>query len=391
MEEGYTIPKIKDKHKKRDRSPDGEVRTPILGSRLSSNDELSASPGEISHKRQMFASVNSPGETDTSMGSTSIAMVSTVLSKSIAMVNEVTRESIMELEADLITYENSNKSTSINHWDYFSPESKWIIRGILRREHHNEKSIFKGKQWKDFESYDREFLFSLLKRFAPEASGKSTGNLTITDRFMLLKYDFDVYKGPIDTQRHIQQLATLQLTCEHEIASQEASLSKILIDNISTDLLIQKRLKSLVKIKNPQTIDEFSDALTLQTKYLSNVVNESVTHLGVSRETFAIGSNDREIENSRDYRQMKSCNGCGSSHGGLCILSKHPNYNSNHETISWKDSEPGKALAILGYRNLPWDKQMVKNKSTGEHELVPWNSAPPKPMRNKDGKKFKKT
>jgi len=78
----------------------------------------------------------------------------------------------MELEADLMTYENSNKTASINHWDYFSPESKMIIRGILRREFQNEKAMFKGKKWEDFESYDSELLFTLLKKFAPEASGK---------------------------------------------------------------------------------------------------------------------------------------------------------------------------------------------------------------------------
>jgi len=155
---------------------------------------------------------------------------------------------------------------------------------------------------------------------------------------------------------------------------------------MASDLKIQKRLKSLVKIKNPKTIDEFSDALTDLAKYLSNIVNEAVFNLGVSKETFAIETIEREAE----FRPMK-CNGCGSSHGGSCILSKHPNYNSNHETISWKDSDPGKALLDLGFRNLPWDKQMVKNKSTGVNELVPWTNAPPKPIRNKEGKKFKKT
>ena len=169
----------------------------------------------------MFASMSSPGDADTStVGVTSsIAMVSTVLSKSIPMVSAVTRESIMELEADLITYENSNKSASIHHWDYFSPESKLIVKGILRREHQSDKSVFRKQKWEDFEVFDREFLFSLLKRFTPEASGKSIGNMTITDRFMLLKYEFVVFKGPIDTQRYVQQIITLQLTCEHEIAS----------------------------------------------------------------------------------------------------------------------------------------------------------------------------
>ena len=390
MIEEYRIPK----KRKGEPSADQHETTPILGSKLaSSHEDQPRSPSTVSHKRQMFASMSSPGDADSStVGVTnSIAMVSTVLSKSIPMVSEVTRESIMELEADLITYENSNKSASINHWDYFSPESKLIVKGILRREHQSDKSMFRKQKWEDFEVFDREFLFSLLKRFAPEALGKSTGNLTIADRFMLLKYEFDVFKGPIDTQRYVQQVITLQLTCEHEIASQESSLVKILIDNMATDQLIQKRLKSLVKIKNPKSLDEFTDALTEQAKYLTNVVSEAVSYLGVNRGIFTIGIPDRDIESAKDLRPMKHCNGCGSNHGGSCMLSKHPNFNNDHESINWKDSEPGKALAILGYKNLPWNKQMVKNKSTGEYELVQWLQAPSKPMRNKEqSKKFKK-
>jgi hypothetical protein len=62
------------------------------------------------------------------------------------MVTEVSKESIMELESDLMNYENSQKSAIVNHWDYFTIEAKAMVKSILGRAYqrdaiHFEKQI----------------------------------------------------------------------------------------------------------------------------------------------------------------------------------------------------------------------------------------------------------
>ena len=94
--------------------------------------------------------------------------------------------------------------------------------------------------------------------------------MTISDRFMLLKNEFDMFKSITEIQGYIQQFRKFPLTCKHKIISQKFLIVKRIIANIET------------------------------------------------------------------------------KHREIFILLKHPNFNNDHESINWKDSEPGKALAILG-------------------------------------------
>jgi len=368
---------------------ENEIETPIIGrTRNNSSDdeeEIVQTPS-LRRSETLTGAFQSPvtSVSSTSGTTNSFALLSTVLSKSISMVTEVSKESVMELESDLMNYENSQKSANVNHWDYFTIEAKAMVKSILRRAYQRDAIHFEKQLWENYESFDRTFLFNLLKRFAPEASGKSTGIITITDRFMQLKYDFDVFKGAIDTSRFVQQIYTMQLTYKTEVDSQEAALVKILMDNMINELLIQKRLKALVKVQNPKTIDDFCDTLENQADYLTKVVLEVVTYLGVDRGVFTMSKTRSESgsEVNKEPRGFKNCNGCGVTHGGICMLANHPNYNTKYETVKWKDSDSGKALLKLGYDFLPWNKQ-IQTKN-GQDELVNWSQAPPKPLKNND-------
>jgi hypothetical protein len=373
---------------KRKRS-ENEIETPIIGRTRNNSsddeDEIVQTPS-LRRSETLTGAFQSPlnSVSSTSGTTNSFALLSTVLSKSISMVTEVSKESIMALESDLMNYENSQKSANVNHWDYFTLEAKAMVKSILRRAYQRDAIHFEKQLWENYESFDRTFLFNLLKRFAPEASGKSTGIMTITDRFMQLKYDFDVFKGAIDTSRFVQQIYTMQLTYKTEIDSQEAALVKILIDNMINELLIQKRLKALVKVQNPKTIEEFCDALENQADYLTKIVLEVVTYLGVDRGVFTMSKlrSESGSEVNKEPRGFKICNGCGVTHGGICMLFNHPNYNTKYETVKWKDSDSGKALLKLGYEFLPWNKQ-IQTKN-GQDELVNWSQAPPRPLKTND-------
>ena len=76
-------------------------------------------------------------------------------------------------------------------------------------------------------------------------------------------------------------MVSFKLTYKHEISEQEAALVKLFIDNITTESMIQQRLKALVKLQHPKTIDEFGEALVDRVEYLSNVVTEAITNLGM--------------------------------------------------------------------------------------------------------------
>ena len=305
-------------------------------------------------------------------------MVSTVLSKMIPTITEFTRETICELEENIISFENSNEAANVNHWTYFTEVTKEMVATNLRRAYKKDKSIFEKRKPSDYESWEREFLFKVLKRIAPQASGQSTGIMTIADQIGLLKFNFDVFKGTIDCQRYYQKVVNLKLTYKHEILEQESALVKLLIDNITSESKIQQRLKALVKLQHPKTIDDFGEALLDQVEHLTNVVTEAITNLGM--EFSASGKLIADLASEEDSKssKLRSCNGCGRNHGGggTCMLSNHPNYNKSN--TAWKDSSWGLALARKGHSYLPWSEYL-----NSSNELVTWNEAPKKPKSKK--------
>jgi hypothetical protein len=251
------------------------------------DDDQSPDDGEILStsatsptKRSKLTTVHSSDGSE-NQPTAQIAMVSTVLSKMIPTITEFTRETICELEENIISFENSNEAANVNHWTYFTEVTKEMVATNLRRAYKKDKSIFEKRKPSDYESWEREFLFKVLKRIAPQASGQSTGIMTIADQIGLLKFNFDVFKGTIDCQRYYQKVVNLKLTYKHEILEQESALVKLLIDNITSESKIQQRLKALVKLQYPKTIDEFGEALLDQVEYLTNVVTEAITNLGM--------------------------------------------------------------------------------------------------------------
>ena len=166
------------------------------------------------------------------------------------------RETICELEENIMSFGNSNKSANVNHWTYFTEVMKEMVATNLRRAYKRDKSIFEKRKPTDYESWDK-----VLKRIAPQASGQSTGILTVADQIGLLKFTFNDFKGTIDCQRYYQKAVNLKFTYKHEISEQEAALVKLLIDNETTESKIQQRLKALVKLQHPKTIDKFGEAL----------------------------------------------------------------------------------------------------------------------------------
>ena len=190
-----------------------EIETPIIGrTRHNSSDDEDelAQTSSLCRSETLTGGFQSPTTSASSTSGTtnSFTLLSTVLSKSISMVTEVSKESIMELESDLMNYKNSQKSANENHLDYFTTETKSLVISILKLTYQRDAIDFEKQVWENHESFDRTFLFNLLKRFAPEASRKSTDMMTITDRFMLLEYNNDVFKGEIDTFRLVQQIYT---------------------------------------------------------------------------------------------------------------------------------------------------------------------------------------
>jgi len=83
-----------------------------------------------------------------------------------------------------------------------------------------------------------------------------TGIMTSADKIGLLKFSSNVFKGTSNCQRYNQNVLTYNL----EISEQPSALVKLLIDNITSENKIQQRLKALVIIKHPKTIDEFEKA-----------------------------------------------------------------------------------------------------------------------------------
>ena len=81
--------------------------------------------------------------------------------------------------------------------------------------------------------------------------------MTVADEIGLLKLNFDVFKGTRNCQRYYQNVLRYNL----EISEQQSALVKLLIDNITSESKIQQRLKALVILKHPKTIDEFGKAL----------------------------------------------------------------------------------------------------------------------------------
>jgi hypothetical protein len=191
-----------------------------------------------------------------------------------------------------MSFENSNESANVNHWTYFTEVTKEMVATNLRRAYKRDKLIFEKRKPTDYESWDRDFLFKVLKRIASQASGQSAGILTVNDQIGLLKFTFAFFKGTIDCQRYYQKVVNLKLTYKHEISEQEAALVKLLIDNITTESKIQQRLKAFVKLQHPKTIDEFGEALLDQVEYLTNVVTETITKLGIE-----FSATDKSIAN----------------------------------------------------------------------------------------------
>jgi len=335
-----------------------------------------AASGSSPNRRSKLTTVNS-SEGLENQPTVQIAMVSTVLSKMIPTITEFTRETICELEENIVSFENSNESANVNHWTYFKEVNKEMIATNLRRAFKKDKSIFEKRKPSEYESWDREFLFKILKRIAPQASGQSTGIMTVADQIALLKYNFDVFKGTIDCQRYFQRVVNLKLTYKHEIIEQESALVKLLIDNISTESKIQQRLKALVKLQHPKTIDDFGETLLDQVEYLTNVVTEAITNLGMDFTALDKLKAETFSEEDTKSSKMKLCNGCGRNHGGgVCLLSEHPNFNKS--STSWKDSKSGMILAKHGQSYLPWSEYV-----NSSNELVTWTDAPRKPKPKK--------
>ena len=77
--------------------------------------------------------------------------------------------------------------------------------------------------------------------------------MTVADKIGLLKFSFDVFRETRDCQRYNQNVLTYNL----EISEQQSALVKSSIDHITSESKIKRRLKALVIIKRPKTIDEF--------------------------------------------------------------------------------------------------------------------------------------
>jgi len=99
---------------------ENEIETPIIGrTRNNSSDdeeEIVQTPS-LRRSETLTGAFQSPLTSIPSTSGTTndSTLLSTVLAKSISMVTEVPKESIMELESDLINYENSQNSANENH------------------------------------------------------------------------------------------------------------------------------------------------------------------------------------------------------------------------------------------------------------------------------------
>ena len=231
-----------------------EIETPTIGrTRHNSSDdedEIVLTPS-LRRSETLTGAFQSPmtSASSTSGTTNSFALLSTVLSKSISMVTEVSKESIMELESDLMNYENSQKSANENHWDYFTTETKSLVISILKLTYQRDAIDSEKRVWKNHESFDRTFLFNLLKGFNPDACGNSTDMMTITDRFTQLEYSNNVFKGEIDTFRLVQQIYTMQNTYKNEVDSHDIAFVKMWIDNMITRYRITNGLEAQLKLK----------------------------------------------------------------------------------------------------------------------------------------------
>ena len=145
----------------------------------------------------------------------------------------------------------------------------------------------------DNECWKRKFSFKVLKIITPRTSWQSTGFMTVADEIGLLKLNFDVFKGTRNCQRYYQNVLSYNL----EISEQQSALVKLLIDNITSESKIQQSLKALVILKHPKTIDEFGNALWDQVEYLTNVVTDAITNLGME-----FSASDKSIANLSSKR-----------------------------------------------------------------------------------------
>ena len=154
--------------------------------------------------------------------------------------------------------ENSQNSANENHWVYFTTETKSLVISILKRTYQRDAIDFGKQVWENHESSN------LLKRFNPEACGKSTDMMTIMDRFMQLEYNNDVFKGEIDTLRLVQQIYTMQNIYKNEVDSHDIAFVKMWIDNMITEYRITNGLEAQVEMENLKTTYDFCNASEYQ-------------------------------------------------------------------------------------------------------------------------------
>ena len=85
--------------------------------------------------------------------------------------------------------------------------------------------------------------------------------MIVAYQIRFLAFNCDAFKGTFAYKQYYQKVVRLKLTCKHEILEQQSALVKLLIDNIMSESQIQQKLKALVKVKHPNTVDEFWEAL----------------------------------------------------------------------------------------------------------------------------------
>ena len=88
--------------------------------------------------------------------------------------------------------------------------------------------------------------------------------LTVADQIGLLKQT-------IDYQLYDQKVVNLKFTYDYEISEQETAL---VYNYLLTTL-------NRMKLQNSKTIDKFGEALLDQVEYITNVVTEAISNLGI--------------------------------------------------------------------------------------------------------------
>ena len=122
------------------------------------DDENFSSSSNSPPRRSKLTTVNSSDGSE-KQPTAQIAMVSTLLSKMIPTITEFMRETICELEENIMSFGNSNESANVNHWTYFTEVMKEMVATNLRRAYKRDKLIFKKRKPTDYESRDLESFF----------------------------------------------------------------------------------------------------------------------------------------------------------------------------------------------------------------------------------------